>query len=113
MAASPFTEMLPNVVLEFRRRLLGIGNTSKRSSGRLALCRAAMVLLAIASATLLCLPAHAQTYVPPVVASSVSPVPTVIDASPTGSQINLKAPSEVAVDACGNIYAFDIGYNGN
>src|ERR1035441_8990724 len=104
MAASPFTEMLPNVVLEFRRRLLGIGNTSKRSSGRLALCRAAMVLLAIASATLLCLPAHAQTYVPPVVASSVSTVPVPTEVNPTGNQVNFKSPAQVAVDACGNIY---------
>ena len=116
MAASPFREMLANVVFEFRS-LLGIGNTSKtvvaRSSGRLELRRAVMVLLAIASATLLCLPTRAQTYVPPVVASSVSPVPTTPYASPTAPQTNLVSPSEVALDACGNIYAMDHGYDGN
>ena len=72
-----------------------------------------MVLLAIASATLLCLPAHAQTYVPPVVASSVSTVPVPTEVNPTGNQVNFKSPSQVAVDACGNIYAFDPGYNPN
>ena len=118
MAASPFREILANVVLEFRS-LLGIGNTSKtvvaRPFGRSPLRRAAMVLLAIASATLLCRPAHAQTpptYVPPVVASSVSPVPTTPYPLPlTGSQTNLVSPSQVAVDACGNIYTYDHSYN--
>jgi len=116
MAASPCREMLANVVLEFRSQL-GIGNMSKtvvaRSSGRSSLRRADMVLLAIASATLLCLPARAQTYVPPVVASSVSSVPTTPYVTPTGSQTNLISPSEIALDACGNIYAMDHGYDGN
>jgi hypothetical protein len=120
MAASPFRELLPNVVLESRRPLLDIGNTSKtvngRSSGRFPLRRAVLVLLAIASATLLFLPAgaQAQKYVPPVVASSVSPVPTTPNVAPlTGTQTNLISPSEIALDTCGNIYAMDHGYDGN
>jgi sugar lactone lactonase YvrE len=114
MTTSPSREMLANVVLESRRPLLGIGNTSKtdvaRRSDGFLLRRAAMVLFAIASATLLCLPAQAQTYVPAVVASSVSPVPTTTYAKPTGSQINLSQPTNVALDACGNIYTLDTGY---
>ena len=93
-AASPFRKLLPNVVFESRRPF---------------------VLLAIASVTLLSLSVRAQTskFVPPVVASSVSPVPTTAYANPTGSQTNLKSPSEIALDACGNIYALDHGYDGN
>src|SRR6202042_2966 len=74
---------------------------------------AAMVLLAIAAVTLPCLPARAQTYVPPVVASSVRPVPTTPYATPAGSQTTLISPSEIALDACVNIYAMDHGYDGN
>ena len=87
----------------------------RESSTPLALRRTVMVLLAIASAMLVCLPARAQTskYVPPVVASSVSQVPTPTYANPSGSQVNFKSPSEVAVDSCGNIYAIDPGYNPN
>lgn len=93
-----------------------MGDTSETKvarSSRLSLHSVAMVLFAMASATLLCLPARAQTYVPPVIASSVSPVPTTPYATPTGTQTNLISPSEIALDACGNIYAMDHGYDGN
>jgi sugar lactone lactonase YvrE len=118
IAASLFRGMLPNVVLESRRPLPGIGNTSKvvaHSSDRFVLLRGGMVLLAIACVMLSCLPARAQTskYVPPVVVSSVSPVPTTTYASPTGSEANVLAPNEVTLDACGNIYTRDTGSGGN
>jgi hypothetical protein len=107
IAASPFGELLPDVVLDTPKTVVA------RSSDRSSLRCSAMVLLAVAFAMLLCLSAPAQTYVPAVVSSSVSPVPTTVYATPTGTQTNLKSPSEIALDACGNIYAMDHGYDGN
>jgi sugar lactone lactonase YvrE len=103
----------------------GIGKNTQMVAARFssgsAWYRHFVVLLAAVSAVLVCLPAGAQTtppppppvYVPAVVASSVSPVPSPLYPLPlTGTQTNLKTPSEVAVDACGNIYALDHGYDG-
>jgi len=108
------------VAHKFRRSMFGIGDASKavtaRPSDRPALRRTNLVLLAIVSAVLTCLAAQAQTstYVPAVVVSSVSPVPTTAYPLPlTGQQTNLKSPTEVALDACGNIYTFDHGYDGS
>lgn len=73
--------------------------------------RAALVLLTLVFAVAAGLPAGAQSsYVPPVVSSSASTVPTPIYAKPVvAPDINLIAPSFVAVDACGNIYTLDGG----
>lgn len=68
----------------------------------------------LATASWLSVAAQTSTYVPAVVSSSVSPVPTTAYPLPlTGAQTNLKAPSYVAVDACGNIYTIDHGYDGS
>jgi len=78
--------------------------------------RYALSFFAAAFAVLMCFTANGQTsaYVPAVIASSVGPVPTTPYPLPlTGSQTNLEAPTDVAVDACGNIYAIDHGYDGN
>jgi sugar lactone lactonase YvrE len=59
--------------------------------------------------------AHGQgsAYVPKVISSSVNAVPTTPYATPTGNQTNLLNPTTVSVDACGNIYTLDHGYDGN
>jgi sugar lactone lactonase YvrE len=89
--------------------------STERPSGS-PVSRHALSLVAAAFAALTCFTANGQTsaYVPAVIASSVSPVPTTAYPLPlTGSQTNLKQPTNVAVDACGNIYAIDHGYDGN
>ena len=100
--------------------LFGLGSASKvvgaNSFAGSARQSAAMVVWAMVLGAASSLPAAAQnsTYVPPVVASSVSQVPTTSYPLPlTGLQTNLISPQDVAVDSCGNIYAYDHGYDGN
>jgi sugar lactone lactonase YvrE len=108
------------VAHSFGGSLLGIGDMSNagnvRASFSVAIRGAAAVALTMLFTAATCLPLAAQTssYVPSVIASSVSPVPTTTYPLPlTGVQTNLIAPTNVSVDACGNIYTIDHGYDGN
>ncbi len=106
---------------KFVRSLFGLGDTSKTVAappcGRSTLGSVVNVvtgLLVLASVVPLRLAAQTSTYVPAVVASSVSPVPTTPYPLPlSGQQTNLVGPTEVAVDTCGNIYTLDHGYDGS
>jgi hypothetical protein len=99
----------------FRRTLSNIGYTlkavSERPGSRQAL-RHVTVLFAMACVALTCVTTKGQTsaFVPVVVASSVSAVPTTTYATPTAPQTNLLNPTNVALDGCGNIYTLDNGY---
>jgi sugar lactone lactonase YvrE len=66
--------------------------------------------------------AHAQTYVPAVVVSSVTTVPTPTPPLPSGqttygtsvgSPVPVINPTTVSLDACGNIYVLDTGNQNN
>jgi sugar lactone lactonase YvrE len=75
-----------------------------------------MPLLAVALILVPGVAGRAQSaYVPPVVVTSVGavPVPVLTKAELTGSLTNLVQPSEVMLDACGNIYTLDFGTNGS
>jgi sugar lactone lactonase YvrE len=111
------------------RSFSGVGDGSKtvveRASGGSLLGRTVTAMLATLLLALTAPAATAQssTYVPAVVASSVTTVPTVAyvptTAHPTptapsaGQKAYLLNPQFVAVDACGNIYTIDNGYQGN
>lgn len=82
--------------------------------------RSVAALLAFALLLLTIPSSKAQTpssYVPPIVVSAVSTVPTTVfvyttESPQVGTETNVVRPVSVSVDACNNIYVFDTGGEG-